>query len=906
MPAVSQQIDNLIGGVSQQPDSLKLEGTFVTCDNFLPEPAFGLIKRPGLKHISQLSGALSGPSRWGILDRDDEEKYLVQIGRTAGASMLKVWDAQSGETQTVNAISAGAQGYLAHKTDDDLELLTVGDYTMVLNRKVTVTQGSLSSPTDVPYAIVSINAIGYSSRYEFTLSPSTLYTFTTSHTAGSTYLSLRDVTDGLATVINAGGILTAKVVGPYLYVRRVDGANFDATVQGGTGGAAIAIAKGKVSSPAELPRQFINNARIQVLSGEGSDGEDYWVTFKTDNGVNAGVGVWEETIGPGVNNGFNVDTLPHALIREANGTFTLRRLGLAEALATLPSVSTTGIVSAVTVLSSTRGRYLAGQTFWTRGGTGTNLRLRVETTDVSGNILTVTVSRPGSGFTAANVVTNEFGDTFTITSAVTATTTVDPFAKLYWVDRQAGDITTNSWATFKDATIDGISFFKNRLVLSSQDNVITSVAGDYFNFFQTTVTTLLSSDPVDRSAGSTRPLRFRRMLPYQRGLLCFSDNGQYSLETNTEAFSTQTAEMVEVGSYDMLSNLAPVDIGPSILLASQGARSTSVFEAQFTAEGQSRTRVAELTRAVPRYLPADIQDMQATTTASMVTFRSKQAEGQLFCFKFYDVNGERKQAAWFRWIVPGVIEHQSFSGNVLTLVLRSKTNPATLSLASVTIDNNNSNSPLVFEGNQVDVRLDIHTYNPSIFYNATNDTTEVGIADHLADYQGLTWECVTTSTTNPGITFTGPLVNTASNPAGRRWHLQVPGDLSANTFAIGACIRSEATLPAFYVKDRNEKRDTRNIPIIHRVTFSSFNSGSFQVEVNSLGRDLFVATLEQKVAGAYIPGAIPMVRNRTNTVPVMAKGDATAVKIVAPYLFPVAIDSILWEGTYDTPGQQRL
>jgi hypothetical protein len=49
-----------------------------------------------------------------------------------------------------------------------------------------------------------------------------------------------------------------------------------------------------------------------------------------------------------------------------------------------------------------------------------------------------------------------------------------------------------------------------------------------------------------------------------------------------------------------------------------------------------------------------------------------------------------------------------------------------------------------------------------------------------------------------------------------------------------------------------------------------------------------------------------MVRNRTNTVPIMAKGDATEVKIVAPYLFPVAIDSVLWEGTYDTFGQTAL
>lgn len=905
MPAVSQKIDNLIGGVSQQPDSLKLEGTFVTCDNFLPDVSFGLSKRPGVKSIAQLGGAISLASRWGEIDRDDEEKYIVQIARVPWANMAKVWDAQSGEIQTVNAIASGAQAYLTHSSDDDLELLTIGDYTLILNRKVKVTQGSASSPSDTPYAIVSINAIGYNSRYEFTLLPSTLYTYN-SHVTSNDRLSIRDVTEGLAAVINAGGILTATVVGPYLYVRRNDGGQFDAAVSGGQGGSAISIAKGSVSSPAELPRQFINNARIRILSSEESDGDDYWVTFKTDNGASSGTGAWQETIGPGVNNGFNIDTLPHAIIREANGTFTIRRLGLAEALATLSSVTTTGTVTSATVLSSTRGRYMVGQTFWARGGAGTNLRLRVTSTDTSGNILTVQPSRAGSGFTASTVVANEFGDTFTIATVASVTTTVDPFAKLYWVDRQVGDISSNSWPSFNDNTIDGISFYKNRLVLSSQDNIITSVAGNYFNFFQTTVATVLASDPVDISAGSTRPLRFRRMLPYQRGLLCFSDNGQYSLETNTEAFSTQTAEMVEVGSYNMLSHLAPVDIGPSVVFASQSARSASVFEAQFTAEGQSRSRVAELTRVTPRYLPPDIQDIQASTTASMVTFRSKQAEGQLFCFKFYDVGGERKQAAWFRWTLPGLIEHQFFSGNVLTMVLRSKTNSATLSLVSITIDNNNSNSPLFFQGEQVDVRLDLHSYNPSIFYNATNNTTEIGIADALADFQGQTWECVTTSTVNPGVTFFGTLINTPTNPSGRRWHLRIPGNVSSNTFAIGARIRAEATLPSFFIKDKAEKRDTRNIPIIHRLTFSSFNSGSFQVEVNSQGRDLFVATLEQKVAGSYVPNTIPIVRNRINTVPVFAKGDATQVKIVAPYLFPVTIDSILWEGTYDTPGQKAL
>jgi hypothetical protein len=622
MPAVSQKIDNLIGGVSQQPDSLKLPGTLVTCDDYLPDPSFGLAKRPGAKHISLLSGALPGASRWGHIDRDDEEKYLVQIGRSGSAAMVKVWDAQSGEAQTVNSIASGAEFYLTHTNDDDLELLTVGDYSLILNRKVKVRQGYDSSPTDTPYAIVSINAIGYNSRYEFTLLPSTLYTFNSSATT-TDRLSVRDVAGGLAAVINAGGILTATVVGPYLYVRRNDGGQFDAMTSGGQGGLAISIAKGKVSSPADLPRQFINNARMQVLSNDGSDGDDYWVTFKTDNGATSGVGVWEETIGPGVINGFDIDTLPHALIREANGSFTVRRLGLAEALATLPSVSTTGTVITVTVQSSTRGRYMVGQTFYVKGGTGKNLRLRVITVDASGNILTVQPSRAGQGFTFLDVVTNEFGDTFTIAAVATATTEVDPFAKLYWVDRQSGDIESNSWPSFKDNTIDGISFFKNRLVLSSQDNIITSVAGDYFNFFRTTAATVLASDPIDISAGSTKPLRFRRMLPYQQGLLCFSDNGQYSLETTTEAFSSTTAELTQVGSYDLHAQLAPVDIGPSIVFASQSARSTSIFEAKFTAEGNTRSLVSELTRSIPGYLPLSIQAMASSTSAGLLVLKGE-------------------------------------------------------------------------------------------------------------------------------------------------------------------------------------------------------------------------------------------------------------------------------------------
>jgi hypothetical protein len=45
--------------------------------------------------------------------------------------------------------------------------------------------------------------------------------------------------------------------------------------------------------------------------------------------------------------------------------------------------------------------------------------------------------------------------------------------------------------------------FKNRIVFTSRQNVICSQAGDYFNFFASTVITIVDSDPIDLSAEYT-------------------------------------------------------------------------------------------------------------------------------------------------------------------------------------------------------------------------------------------------------------------------------------------------------------------------------------------------------------------------------------------------------------------
>ena len=49
MASVTQTVSNYLGGVSKQVDNKKLPGQLRECLNALPDPTFGLMKRPGLK-----------------------------------------------------------------------------------------------------------------------------------------------------------------------------------------------------------------------------------------------------------------------------------------------------------------------------------------------------------------------------------------------------------------------------------------------------------------------------------------------------------------------------------------------------------------------------------------------------------------------------------------------------------------------------------------------------------------------------------------------------------------------------------------------------------------------------------------------------------------------------------------
>ena len=105
MPAINQRIPNFLGGVSQQPDTIKFPGQVRVCDNAVPDVTFGLMKRPPGEFVKKLTN-VDSDGYWYEILRDGDEKYLVQMKAASSYSgtlrPIRIWDLLTGIEQTLS------------------------------------------------------------------------------------------------------------------------------------------------------------------------------------------------------------------------------------------------------------------------------------------------------------------------------------------------------------------------------------------------------------------------------------------------------------------------------------------------------------------------------------------------------------------------------------------------------------------------------------------------------------------------------------------------------------------------------------------------------------------------------------------------------------------------------------
>jgi hypothetical protein len=290
--------------------------------NCVTDPVEGLKKRPPTEHIKKIiSGTLASRPSLFKIDRDPDNQYIGMIE----GGRVRVFDINTGVEKTV---TGGTNAYLTSATPHkSMRMLSVADYTFIANRETVVGRTSAASTARPFEGLIFVRGANYGKTYTIrhihkvgslvgTASFTTPRGDAASHidTTNTTYIATR-----LAAALAASpyGPETVEQIGSVIYVSDPS-ADFTMELEDAQGGEAMKGFKDNIQRFSDLPAKAKEGLVLRIAGDQTSAFDDYWVQY-----VN---GVWQETVQPQSLTSLDPATMPHALIRNPDGSFRLEAL----------------------------------------------------------------------------------------------------------------------------------------------------------------------------------------------------------------------------------------------------------------------------------------------------------------------------------------------------------------------------------------------------------------------------------------------------------------------------------------------------------------------------------------------------------------------------------------------------
>ena len=785
---VSSTIPNLISGVSQQPWNVRLPTQAEEQVNCQSSVTDFLKRRPATRHLARIRDT---PAANGIashhINRDETEQYIV----TADASGINVFDLE-GNAKTVSVTGTGA-AYLAAAIapNRDLRFLTINDYTFILNRRVAVKTLPDLSPKRQPEAIVFIKQASYNTTYELILNGITYATTTEDGIAPADEpadkLSSLDICTALVDKIPKD-VFSIQTSNSTIWIRRHDGGDFTVKVQDSRSNTHTSVCKGKVQRFSDLPTVAPRGFVTEIIGDASSSFDNYFCVFEpSDAGDAFGSGTWKETVKPGIPCKLDPATLPHALIRQADGTFT--------------------------------------------------------------------------------------------------------FGPLEWGERICGDEDSAPFPSFVGRTLNGLFFYRNRLSFLSGENVVMSEVGEFFNFFLTTVTTLVDSDVVDVAASHTKSSILHHAVAFSGGLLLFSDQSQFVLEHDT-VLSNATVSIKPVTEFEASMKATPVSSGKTVFFATDKGEWGGVREYITLPDNSDQNDASDITAHVPRYVRGNVSRLECSTNEDMLLVLSEEMRTSLWLYKYFWNGSEKIQSAWSRWDMCGEVLSAAILNTGVYLIMQYGD--------GVYLEKMDITPGYKDEGETFEYCLDRKITERDVTlgaYDAINKTTAITLPyDIPAGYTPV----VVTRTGGPDapgnllrrVDVTGPRTITVEGP-----------DAHGRKLFIGIPYESSYTFSTFAIREGDSKGNavTTGRLQLRRLTLNCSNTGFLHMYVTPKFRptSTYTFTGRELGHGTNIIGAIPLYTGTIN-FPILSLNTQVEVKVGSDSFLPFALVNASWEGFYNT------
>ena len=682
--------------------------------------------------------------------------------------------------------------YLADAEPEDIEILTINDYTFVLNKNKTAAMKSTTSDAQENEAFVVIRTVAYNADYKVTIN-STTKTHSTPDTVSGSTTDAGSIAASLASKIDSISGISATQVGPGIYISGTS--SFTISTAGSSSEEGLFAFQDKINLASRLPNQCENGYIVRVTNSDDVNADDVYVEFKTSNSAARGPGVWEETIGPGLKFEIDETTMPHQLVRQANGIF------------------------------------------------------KYEPVD--------------------------------------------------WSDRLVGDNDTNPIPSFIGKKINNMFFYRNRLGLLSNEAVIMSRAGDYFNFFANSSQVVAADDPIDLQATSVRPVSLNYTLSSSVGLLVFGPNEQFLLSTDADVLSPTTTKINTVSTFECDPSVDAVAVGTAQAFISKSNLYSKLF-VMLNIQKEAAASIDEATQNVPEYVPSDIDTMVSSPAMSIISL-GKAGSDTVYQHRFF-IQGETKVQTWYKWKLTGDLRLQFFDKTTYYAVTSSGSN---VYLTSYDLTQSSESGYLTLPtGEKTDVCLDMFNINPYREYSATDNETTVTLPfDHIT---GKKLAVVAIGT------YIGDAISATSEAEGSVFYFEdddissnqvtLSGDYRGRDLVIGYVYDMSVELPTLYATETQGQRsvtDSTADLILHRIKVSTGLSGPVTYKVDITGRDSWSNVVNVTLPNTYVLNNVNLAASATHDVPIYQRNENLTIKIIGDTPFPISLLNIVWEGNYN-------
>ena len=369
MALISDLIPSLLNGVSQQAPTVKDKSQGDLQENGYSDPVRGLKKRPGTQHVAKLSDSSYSSTFIHPIRRSGTETFIAVFTGTGSTAsdLVKIFDASDGTAKTVNIRDATSGSTFneikTYLTDGNpntaFTATTVADFTYLVNKNKVVAKSSTVTTARNPEALVYVRGGDYANTYtiELKLASQSSFTVVGKVTTTRSDANLKEaniatdkiakaLTDGstFGNVVNNGSTgvgtieedldnvlgsgvwanLSATVSGSVIHITSSSG-DFDIRVTDSRSNGFIQAFKDSTLRFAELPGAGPANAKDMIIKITGDNSkfaDDFYVKLTDET-----KGIYEETVATGLQNSLDPSTMPLQIIKETNGTFSIKQAG---------------------------------------------------------------------------------------------------------------------------------------------------------------------------------------------------------------------------------------------------------------------------------------------------------------------------------------------------------------------------------------------------------------------------------------------------------------------------------------------------------------------------------------------------------------------------------------------------